>query len=83
MNGVPHAPRLSRPASLGPLPEVVGKYVDPQGVEWWCADGSTTTSGFTDVDYAGTLRRDVVTEHNAAVDTRSALPPPDGEDSPR
>lgn len=69
LNGVPHAPALSRDPRFGPVPAVVARIADAQGCEYWLhADGSTTTSRW--IDYAGPdgrRQRQVVTDHAIAV----------------
>lgn len=75
LNGVPFAPPISRDPLCGPVPPVVAKIVDDEGVEYWeHADGSTTTTRFVEVKYQGETRRVVTTDHAARI--------PDGHEVP-
>ncbi len=79
LNGVPRASPISRAEWLGPVPPVVGKQVDAEGVEWWVhADGSSTTTRWTDTwDAKGNLIRNIRTDHAAKTKDGAALPGPD------
>ena len=65
LNGVPFAQALHRNTALfGPVPLVVGKYVDEEGNDWYVhADGSETTTRWTQMQVEGVARRDVRTDH--------------------
>ncbi len=65
LNGVPAAQPLHRNLeSDGPVPLVIGKFVDEEGSDWYVhADGSETTTRWTSVVVEGVARRDVRTDH--------------------
>lgn len=78
LNGVPHAPPISRSSKAAPLTPVVELAVDDTGCQWFVhADGSTTTSRWVEyTDALGTKGKQVVTDHNEVVPPEYAL---DGE----
>lgn len=83
LNGVPFAPAISRDPEWGPVPPVVAKIVDDEGVEYWeHADGSTTTTRFLEVEYQGEKRRIVTTDHAAKIPEGHEIPMQDpGKDA--
>ena len=69
LNGVPHAPPISRSTNASTLTPVVELLVDDTGCQWFVhADGSATTSRWVDyTDSQGKRDRQVVTDHNEVV----------------
>ncbi len=64
LNGVPVAGPISRSRMLGPLPPVVAKMCDPNGIEWYVhADGSRTTTKWSRAIVHGEPKQQVVTLH--------------------
>jgi hypothetical protein len=76
LNGVPHAQPLHRNLELhGPLPPVIGKYVDADGDDWYVhADGSETTTRWTTIAAQGVSTRDVRTDHTVPARGDHGLP---------
>ncbi|MCC6670631.1 MAG: hypothetical protein IT458_06200 [Planctomycetes bacterium] len=76
LNGVPHAPPVSRDRFLPPPGRIVAKYTDTEGDEWWIhEDGSTTTTRFVEATYQdGSKAKVIVTDHAAALPDAMARP---------
>ena len=76
LNGVPAAQPLHRNVeSDGPVPLVIGKYVDEEGSDWYVhADGSETTTRWATLGVEGVPRRDVRTDHTVPARSEHGLP---------
>ena len=75
LNGVPFAQPLHRNVEMfGPVPPVVGKYVDEEGSDWYVhADGSETSTRWMTMQVEGVARRDVRTDHTVPTRDEHAL----------
>ena len=64
LNGMTAAPAIHRDPAYGPVPPIVGIWVDVSGIEWWeHADGSKTTTHYLEAEAFGKKYFDPVTRH--------------------